>query len=121
MDDLCELVDSFRDAEMAICWDFGHANLLATEQDKAIEIAGDRIRCTHVHNNFGDSDGHLPPDTGNIEWSKVMPALARAGYQGALTLETHCLYPDRDLLLAFAKFNYAGLVYLEKLFKGESV
>ena len=120
VEDLIELVDDFNDTDMVICWDFGHAHLGAPDHAKAIEMAGSRIKCTHVHNNFGNSDDHLPVDNGSIEWDKVMPALAATSFGGALTLETHCLYPDPEMLLAFAKYNYAGLVYLEKLMKGET-
>lgn len=116
VEDLCELVDDFADPNMVICWDFGHAHLTAQDHAKAIEMTGNRIKCTHVHNNFGNSDRHSTVDNGNIEWEKVMTSLARTGYQGALTLETHCLYPTDEMLLAFAKYNYAGLVYLETLF-----
>ena len=118
VEDHMELVDSFNDPSVVACWDFGHANLSAADQAHSIEMMGSRIKCTHVHNNFGNGDHHLPPDCGEIEWDRVMGAMRRVGYEGALTLETHCLYEDDDLLLGFAKYNYAGLVYLEKLMKG---
>lgn len=114
-DDLCELVDSFSDTHMGICWDFGHANLMHMDQTEALRYMGKRIRCTHVHNNFGDSDRHLTPDQGNVPWEKIMPALAATGYDGPLTLEVHCCYADRDLLASFARHSHACLVYLESL------
>jgi len=113
--DLAELVDYFNDGDMAVCWDFGHANLLRADQSVAIGYLGNRIRCTHVHNNFGTRDDHATPDAGNIDWTKVMRALSDTGYGGALTLEVHCLYPDPEMLRAFAKYNYAGLEYLDGL------
>ena len=116
-EDLCILTDSFNDENMKICWDFGHANMLAFNQADAIRTLGKRIACTHVHNNFKKQDLHLPPDCGNIEWDKVMKAMAEVGYDGPLTLETHCLYVDDELLKSFAEFNYAGLVYLEQFAK----
>ena len=102
---------------MKICWDFGHANMLAFNQADAIRTLGKRIECTHVHNNFKKQDLHLPPDCGNIEWDKVMKAMNDIGYDGPLTLETHCLYVDDELLKSFAKYNYAGLIYLEQFVK----
>ena len=117
VEDHMELVDTFNDPNLVACWDFGHANMSASDQAQTISMMGSRIRCTHVHNNFGYGDRHLPPDCGDIKWEEVMPALAKTGYNGALTLETHSLFQEKDFLLSFAKHNYAGLVHLEKLMK----
>lgn len=116
-EDLCTLVDSFDDCHAAICWDTGHANLMQFDQADAIRFLGKRIRCTHIHNNNQKSDQHFPPDNGNIDWEKVMAAFASVGYNGPLTLETHCMYPTEDLLKNFAKHNYGCLEYLVKLMK----
>ena len=35
-EDLCDLVDSFADDRMKICWDFGHAHLMRFDQPEAI-------------------------------------------------------------------------------------
>lgn len=118
-EDLCELVDSFHDEHMRICWDFGHANLMHFDQAEAVRYLGKRICCTHVHNNNGVDDLHLTPETGTVDWTRVMPALASIGFDGPLTLETHCYHTDDDLLLSFAKYNYACLAYLEKLSRAE--
>jgi len=114
-EDVAELCDSFHDDHAAVCWDTGHANLMCFDQAAAIRTLGSRIQCTHIHNNFQAWDAHLTPDNGNIPWNKVMPAFADIGYDGPLTLETHCLYPDPKMLESFAKFNYECLEYLESL------
>ena len=66
-------------------------------------------------------DDHAPPIYGNIKWDSVMTALASIGYQGPLTLETHCWYDNEDLLRSFAKHNYDSLVFLESLMKAEII
>lgn len=116
VDMLTRLCDSFRTDNIGICWDTGHANIDLEDQSAAISLLGSRIKCTHIHNNWGKRDDHAPPIYGNIEWERVMPALASIGYQGPLTLETHCWYGDDDLelLRSFAKHNYACLNFLEK-------
>jgi len=116
-EDLSTLADSFHDDHVVICWDFGHANLLKWDQTAAIEFLGSRIKCTHIHNNFGFYDDHATPDSGNIPWERVMPALAATGFDGPLTLETHCYYSDPELLKSFAKHNYTCLAYLERSMK----
>lgn len=117
-DDLCELVDSFGDDRMGICWDFGHANLMYFDMAEKIRALGSRIKCTHVHNNDQTKDSHLPPDQGTIDWKSAIGALYEVGYTGALTLETHCQYTDADILAAFVKYNYGCLCWLEGFFKG---
>ena len=114
---LARLCDSFRADNIGICLDTGHANIDKVDQPSVICALGDRIKCTHIHNNWGRNDDHAPPIYGNIAWDKVMPALAAVGYQGPLTLETHCWYEDETMLCSFAKHNYDSLVYLEGLMK----
>ena len=119
-DTLARLNDSFRTDNIGICLDTGHANIDRVDQAAAISFLGNRLKCTHIHNNWGMRDDHAPPVYGNIEWDKVMSAFAAADYQGALTLETHCWYENDDLIRSFAKHNYDSLVYLESLAKSET-
>ena len=116
---LAQICDSFAADNIGICWDTGHAHIMESEQRQpdAIRFLGKRIQCTHIHNNFGKNrDLHLPPDAGSIEWDQVMAAFRDVGYQGALTLETHCLYPRDDALLRdFARYNYNCLEFLERM------
>jgi len=113
--DLCELNDSFGAENVGICWDTGHANMMHFDQSAAIRYLGSRIKCTHIHNNDSRKDQHYPPDMGNISWKPIMEAFRSVDYQGPFTLETHCLYPEENLLRSFAKHNFAGLVYMEGL------
>lgn len=116
-ENLIDFADSFKDKSLGICWDTGHANLMNYDQAEKILMVGDRLKCTHVHNNFGVRDDHLTPDQGNIPWQKVMHAFKQIGYQGALTLETHCRYTEEGLLKDFAKYNYQCLEFLDRLYK----
>ena len=113
-DHLISLVDSFSDDSIGICWDFGHANLLAADQSRMIESMGERIRCTHIHNNFGYRDDHSPVMCGNIDWSRAMSALSSIGYSGPMTLETECLYTDEGMRRSFYKNGYESLGFLER-------
>lgn len=113
--DLCELSDSFRSEQVGICWDTGHANMMHFDQAEAIKFLGNRIKCTHIHNNFKSQDPHLPPDSGNIDWGKVMAAFKTINYNGPLTLETHCCYNDEQLWKSFAQHNCECLRFLKRL------
>ena len=114
---LVRLCDSFDAENVGICWDTGHANQLEIDQDAAIRLSGDRIKCTHIHNNFKKrGDYHLPPDAGDIDWREVLGAFKAIGYNGPLTLETHCLYPeDEQLLRDFARYNFNCLEFLQRV------
>lgn len=113
---LVRLCDSFQADNMGICWDTGHAHLMEFDQAEGIRFVGERIKCTHIHNNFKDQDWHLTPDAGNIPWKEVMQAFQDINYQGPLTLETRCLYPDDDQLLRdFARYNFNCLEFLQRI------
>lgn len=114
-EDLYNLVCSFNDESMGICWDTGHANLMHFNQADAVKFLGDRIKITHIHNNYGSEDTHFPPDNGCIDWNAVMGAFKSFGYDGPLTLEVTCKYQTEEFLKNFAKHNYGCLVCLEKL------
>jgi sugar phosphate isomerase/epimerase len=116
---LMRICDSLRSDAVGICWDTGHANISKEDQADSITLLGSRIKCTHIHNNWGVRDDHAPPIYGNIEWNRVMPALAAVGYRGPLTLETHCWYESDELLRSFAKHNYDSIAYLESLMKAQ--
>ena len=116
---LAPLADYFNDPRMGICWDFGHANQTVRDAHAEwIATLGSRIKCTHVHNNYGSLDCHIPPIYGNTEWRKVLPALLAAGYDGPLTLEVDFPYAsDRELMASTIRHCYDCLAFLERMAK----
>jgi sugar phosphate isomerase/epimerase len=69
-----------------MCFDTGHANL-SNSIEKIIDSCGDKICALHMHDNFGETDEHLIPGEGNIDWVKVVKMLKARGYNGAWGLE----------------------------------
>lgn len=114
-DHLIALVDYFGDEHMGVCWDFGHAHLTEGLQAPRLERLGHRLKCTHIHNNWGLHDDHAPPLYGDIDWHEAMGALTTIGYTGPLTLETRSWYHNPALCRSFYKHNYDNLLYLESL------
>ena len=110
-EDLCELCDYFKSDFVAVCWDTGHANLLGNNQEKAIAYTGNRIKCTHIHNNYGNDDHHALPSQGKIDWNVIMKALKKTGYDGALTLEIN--YENSPFLESFFAHALDCLKYLD--------
>lgn len=54
---------------------------------ETIHKLGNRIGCTHIHDNDGVHDVHTLPYYGVIDWENVMKAFAQAGYTGNLNYE----------------------------------
>ena len=88
-EELIELVDSYADPMVGICWDTGHANQMKLDQEKAILSMGSRIKCLHLNDNhYGARDEHLLPFMGEVNWDGVVRALVKTGYSGTLNYET---------------------------------
>jgi sugar phosphate isomerase/epimerase len=73
--------------------DVGHAELLRKENTSFgfIKKYPDRIKHVHLHDNLGgdtpDSDLHLPPGKGSVEFKDIFDALNRIDYNKTATLE----------------------------------
>lgn len=112
-------VESFQSDKVGICWDFGHANLMPIKQEKAFGILGDKIKITHIHNNFKFCDAHIMPSLGTIDWENVMPAFKKCGYNGDFSLEIK-YFNMNDEVKSYYLFGYDCLCVLEKYFNKEN-
>jgi sugar phosphate isomerase/epimerase len=85
--DLIDIIErSFEGADLGICMDVGHAHLLGDTTD-AIETASEYLVTTHIHDNRRQSDDHLVPFQGNINWAATVMAFEKIGYDGVLMYE----------------------------------
>ena len=91
--DLAHLLADLDRPELALAIDTGHAHLVASAEEETF-AAGPRLRTTHVHDNLGRQDSHLPPGTGTIDWRAWARALDRIEYRGPIMLE--CIRHLRD-------------------------
>ena len=67
-DDLYALVKRYGTKTVGICWDTGHARVQYGAHDmKTLKLVGDKVICTHIHDNYYDQDLHGFPFTGNID------------------------------------------------------
>lgn len=87
VDQLVHLIDSYADDRIGACLDTGHANMVYEDQYEAIKKLGHRLHCTHINDNLGKDDLHLPPFSGTVKWESVIKALREINYQGVLNLE----------------------------------
>ena len=87
-DNLLRLLTTLGDDQLfGVCLDTGHAHLNAIDLPSLILRLGKRLRTTHIHDNHGRYDEHLPPYLGDIEWEPVMRAMRQSGYDGAFSFE----------------------------------
>jgi len=77
-----------------ICVDTGHANLGNLKAPRAIRMAGQMLATTHLQDNFGKVDDHMPPGMGIIDWCETFTAIKEIGYKGTLMLELTDNPPD---------------------------
>lgn len=67
------LFETFPKEELGFCFDSGHANL--TGELHILERYLDRLIVTHLHDNRGKEDEHLPPGQGTIDWKPIISSL----------------------------------------------
>jgi sugar phosphate isomerase/epimerase len=83
---LAHFVKETRLHDLRFCFDLGHAHI-GEGVVAGFELMRDRIVTVHVHDNHGESDEHLLPFGGTIDWDAVLGALTGAPQSPALVLE----------------------------------
>ena len=89
-EELVRYVDTLDSEYMVACLDLGHVGLPLRDDEAQdfIRILGhDRLKALHVHDNDYQSDGHLLPYLGKMDWVEITQALADINYDGDLTYE----------------------------------
>ena len=74
--------------ELGLNLDTAHAHAQHLDLPTLIHHCGQRLHGLHVSDNHGElHDKHLIPGKGTINWSEVIAALKKVGYQGDFHLE----------------------------------
>ena len=73
---------------LGFCWDNGHEYGFS-KGIRFMELFGDRLCALHIHDNRCgiDTDDHLLPFDGNIDFEEVAKAIAKSDYRGTVMLE----------------------------------
>lgn len=117
-DELLEIVNSFKGANIGVCWDTGHANRVYHNQIPPIKKLGKYIKALHIDDNLGSDDLHLVPFLGTVPWERVMKALKEIGYSGDLVYELKLNDNMPDALKRLSsKYSYQIGEYLLSLAK----
>ena len=93
MAELAAVVDQVDRREVGLALDTGHANLVSSAGEETRK-ATRGLMTTHVHDNDGRRDVHLPPGGGTVDWSDWVAALDEVRYDGPVMLE--CIREIRE-------------------------
>ncbi len=83
---LRQFIDYTHLTDLGICFDTGHAHMMGGVEDAFDSLQG-LVVSTHVHDNRGDSDDHLFPFQGTIDWETTLRSFAGAANDFPLQLE----------------------------------
>lgn len=87
---LCQVLDRINDPLVGHCFDSGHFNMFATVSiQKWFAVLGERIVESHLHDNHGLADEHLPVGEGEIDFGLVTSLLKQYAPGAVWTLEAH--------------------------------
>ena len=91
-DNVLGAMERYKDRDcVRYCYDAGHEYCYTPGVDW-IKIFGDKLICTHIHDNMGydptiDPDFHYLPFDGTLDYADMIRRLDEIGYTGNLTLE----------------------------------
>jgi protein FrlC len=97
VEDGLRMIDEIGSGRLGILLDTGHANVNGEDLAQVAERLCDVPLHIHIDDNFGDSDAHLIPGEGNIDFAPLVRVLEDNRYQGYVSAELgfqYTLDPD---------------------------
>lgn len=74
---LRQFVTDTRLTDLRLCFDSGHAHM-EDGVERSYEVMRDLVATTHLHDNHGTKDEHLPPFAGTIDWATAIRIFGQA-------------------------------------------
>lgn len=93
---IIDMVKGLNHPNVGLNIDTGHANLGDMDPVKSIFAAKGLLITTHLQDNNGNADDHLPPGLGQIDWQGVVQALSDVDYGGVYMVEISDCPPNRE-------------------------
>ncbi|MDW8034495.1 MAG: sugar phosphate isomerase/epimerase [Nitrososphaerota archaeon] len=87
--DLIELITNVGSEHLGICFDTGHAHVNKLDVKSTLREIKEFLIATHVHDNNGFEDQHLPPMIGSMDWNSLISSFVEINYLEPLILEIH--------------------------------
>lgn len=89
-EDLFTLIDDLQAEHVGCCLDTGHQAVFGSGDFKHwIKVLSPFVQAIHLHDNLGNTDDHLPPGKGNIDFAPLKTMLRTKSPLPIITLEPH--------------------------------
>lgn len=108
VEDGLRMIAEIGSPRLGILLDTGHANLNGENLAEVVENLKDVPLHIHIDDNNGDSDAHLIPGDGNIDFGPFVQALNRINYEGFVSAELgfqYTLDPDNAIARTHAALS----------------
>lgn len=101
---------------VGFCFDCGHENCF-TKGVHFLPLYGDRLFCTHIHDNdcVQDHDLHMLPFDGRSDFGRITRQLRECDYKGPLTLEIHAQNSNRYDFMTVQAFLERAAMSIKRL------
>lgn len=113
---LFKTFEVFKEPHVGFCLDVGHESC-NTPGVHFLPVIGDRLFCTHIHDNDCKHDEHKIPFDGDIDFERVCRQLKECGYKGNLTVEVKYneYYKDKFSKKEFVKRAFEAAKRLQAM------
>jgi len=105
VEDGLRMLDEIKSNKLGILLDTGHANVNDENLAQVVRRLENAPLHIHIDDNHGDSDAHLIPGDGRIDYAPFVRALEEINYQGFVSAELgfqYTLAPDAAVEKSFA-------------------
>jgi len=102
------MIEEIGSERLGLLLDTGHANVNGEDLAQVVHSLKDVPFHIHIDDNHGDSDAHLVPGDGSIEFAPFFEALRQVHYQGFVSAELgfqYTLDPDQAVEKTRLRFN----------------
>lgn len=83
-----DLLAESHSPQIGFCFDSGHAHCKGGGALPWLDAFGERMFTTHLHDNRGKADEHMPPGFGTIPWIDVIQRFRKFNYRNTVNFES---------------------------------
>jgi len=85
-EDFLEIFESAASPYLGFCLDYGHSHMSSNTLE-FIEKLSPHLKYTHLADNAGNRDSHLPLGEGTVDWEEVLGQTLNSGFNGPFVVE----------------------------------
>ena len=109
---LAQLLTELPAQHVGLCYDSSHDQIAPGQTFDLLRLWGHRLLTTHISDNHGQNDDHLPPGQGAIDWQAFAQAFPWKTYRGHFMLETNMSVTSFTHPAEFLLQFYAGAQHI---------